>query len=211
MVSKLSASDAYVSAGTINLREGPGLEHEVIAEYKRGTTLTITGESKEWFRVKVGSKTGFMIKEFVKRGIMPKQTPKPKNESESSGKFSEKEIYLVAQVAYLESKGGTAKGFRAVAGVILNRLGSRIFSPKTIEGIVFQKNQFTVADSESRLRAVVPTKTAINAVREVFNEGKNPFSPDVLFFRAKRFGTSWGSSKEYYKTIDGNSFFRYTR
>lgn len=217
-VKSMDTVSGYVNAGSVNLRKGPGTDYKIIAEYERGDTLKITGVSGEWYRVKIDSNTGFMLIEFVEKGSVPTPTPKktasptPKptatvkpTEKPSSGKYSDDELYLVAQVVYLEGRGGTSDGFEAIAGVILNRINSSSF-PDTVEGVIFQKNQFTVARDEDNLRAQKPSSTIIDAVERVFNDGENPLPSDVVFFRVASSGKSWGS-KEYYKTIDNNSFF----
>lgn len=217
-VESIEEIKGYVKAGSVNLRKGPGTDYKIIEEYERGDTLKINGVCGEWYRVKIDSKIGFMLKEYVAKGSMPtptvkptvkptpKQTVKP-TEKPSSAKYSESEIYLVAQVVYLEGRGGTTEGYKAIAGVILNRINSSSF-PNTVEGVIFQKNQFTVARDEEKLRAQKPSSKIINAVDAVFNGGDNPLPKDVLFFRVASAGESWGS-REFYKTIDNNSFFKW--
>ncbi|MBQ9832672.1 MAG: cell wall hydrolase [Clostridia bacterium] len=223
-VKSFDSVKGYVNAKTVNLRKGPGTDYKIIGEYERGDTLKINGESGEWYRVKIDSTTGFMLKEFVEKGTMPTATPKPTEKPKptaaptkapstpkitstpSSKKYSDSEIYLIAQVVHLEGKGGTTDGFKAIAGVILNRVNSSSF-PDTVEGVIFQKNQFTVARDEDNLRAQKPSSKIIDAVEAVFNGGDNPLPSDVMFFRTAGAGKTWGS-REYYKTIDNNAFFR---
>ncbi len=216
-VEAMDSVKGYVNAGSVNLRKGPGTGYKIIAEYERGDTLKINGVCGEWYRVKIDSYTGFMLKEFVEKGSMPTPTPTVKpttkptttpkpTEKPSSSKYSDSDIYLVAQVVYLEGKGGTTAGFKAIAGVILNRINSSAF-PNTVEGVIFQKNQFTVARNEENLRSQKPSSAIVDAVEAVFNGGDNPLPSDVVFFRTASAGKSWGS-REYYKTIDNNAFFR---
>ena len=212
-VESIEETKGYVNAGSVNLRKGPGTSYKIIEEYERGDTLKINGVCGDWYRVKIDSNTGFMLKEYVAKGTMPTPTVKPtakptvKPTEKPSAKYSESEIYLVSQVVYLEGRGGTTEGFKAIAGVILNRINSSSF-PNTVEGVIFQKNQFTVARDEEKLRAQKPSSKIINAVDAVFNGGENPLPDDVLFFRVASAGETWGS-REFYKTIDNNSFFRW--
>lgn len=223
VVEDMESVKGYVNAGSVNLRKGPGTKYKVIAEYERWDKLKINGTCGEWYRVKIDGKTGFMLKELVKKGAVPTPTPEPTQkptvkptvkptatpkatQKPSSKKYSDSEIYLVAQVVHLEGKGGTSEGYKAIAGVILNRVKSSSF-PNTVEGVIFQKNQFTVARNEEKLRSKKPSSAIINAVEAVFNGGDNPLPSDVMYFRIASAGKSWGN-REYHKTIDNNAFFR---
>jgi hypothetical protein len=95
----------------------------------------------------------------------------------------------------------------AVANAIYNRYRSSSY-PNTIGGVIFQKNQYTVADDEDELRAVKPIDKTIEAVTQIFVNGNTFLPEDVLFFRTASRGTSWGDKREYYATYGGNAFFR---
>lgn len=112
---------------------------------------------------------------------------------------------LVAQVVQEESKGSGVEARAAVANVIYNRIASSRF-PDSISGVIFQKNQFTVARDEDKLRAVVPVSKTIEAVNQIFVNGDRFMPEDVLYFRSSKKGTSW-DKRVYYATFGGNSFF----
>ncbi len=123
----------------------------------------------------------------------------------SGGGFSADELLLVAQVVQEESKGSGVEARAAVANVIYNRIASSRF-PDSVSGVIFQKNQFTVARDEDKLRAVVPVSKTIEAVNQIFI-GRDMILPDdVLYFRSSKKGTSW-DKRVYYATYGGNSFF----
>ena len=123
----------------------------------------------------------------------------------SGGGFSADELLLVAQVVQEESKGSGVEARAAVANVIYNRIASSRF-PDSVSGVIFQKNQFTVARDEDKLRAVVPVSKTIEAVNQIFVNGDRFMPEDVLYFRSSSKGTSW-NKRVYYATFGGNSFF----
>ena len=101
----------------------------------------------------------------------------------SGGGFSADELLLVAQVVQEESKGSGVEARAAVANVIYNRIASSRF-PDSVSGVIFQKNQFTVARDEDKLRAVVPVSKTIEAVNQIFVNGDSFMPEDVLYFRS---------------------------
>lgn len=123
----------------------------------------------------------------------------------SGGGYSADELLLVAQVVQEESKGSGVEARAAVANVIYNRIASSRF-PDSVSGVIFQKNQFTVARDEDKLRAVVPVSKTIEAVNQIFVNGDRFMPEDVLYFRSSSKGTSW-NKRVYYATFGGNSFF----
>lgn len=228
-LSNVKDVDGYVGALTVNLRNGPGTDYDVIGEYECNTLLLITAKTDEWYQVEIDGKTGFMLKEFVGVGAIPtptpeptkkpssKATPKPTSKPEptatpkpqeanngGAGSYSAEDVLLIAQIAYEEGTRGNYDGYRAVANVILNRVQSGIFR-STIEGVIFQRNQFSTADDEAALRAVKPSSTCIEAVQAVLS-GDTIFSSNVYYFRTAGKGESWSSHK-YVATYGGNSFF----
>lgn len=208
----------YVYAKSINLREGPGRDYDIIKEYEQYDTLTVTGKSGDWYQVKIGSRTGFMLKEYVKLGEVPKETPKPTPKptpeptaepvpevtsepertqapsiSTGSSSHLSDELYLLAQIVYKEGDGPS---YAAVAGVIQNRINSSKF-PNSVSGVIYQKSQFSTGSLK------VPSSAAISAVESVFVNGNNPLPPNVYYFRT---ASSW-SGHELYGKIGGNYFY----
>ena len=52
----------------INMRAGPGLEYEVLAEIPYQVTLSATAESNDWFKVEFMSQAGWVSREYVSAG-----------------------------------------------------------------------------------------------------------------------------------------------
>ena len=129
--------------------------------------------------------------------VEPTKQPENTGESESNsgvssndyfssgGGFSADELLLVAQVVQEESKGSGVEARAAVANVIYNRIASSRF-PDSVSGVIFQKNQFTVARDEDKLRAVVPVSKTIEAVNQIFVNGDRFMPEDVLYFRSSK-------------------------
>ncbi len=188
----------YTIAGNVNLREGPGTEYAIIRKLSWRAPLTMLAESGDWYYVSTMGVEGFVSKEFATVGTAT--TPKP------SPQYSEDEVYLAAQMIYLEAKGGTYEEFQAIAAVLANRIASQSF-PNTIEGNIFAPGQFTVADDMEWFLAQKPSKDAIRAADSVLNDREYTFEKSVMYFRAKRLGTEW-KKREYYKTIGNHCFFK---
>ena len=213
----------YVYAKSINLRSGPGEDYKIVREYRQNRKVTITGKSGDWYRVRVGKRKGFMLKEYIKLGDPPESTPKPteKPKATSKPKATPKaeEIEVITPVetpsggqgsmnggggytgeelyliAQVVRKEGDSESYTAVANVIYNRLHSSRF-PSSVNGVIYQKGQF----STSSLKA--PNAAAEAAVTSVFINGNTVLPSDVLFFRNSG---SW--DHELYAKIGGNYFY----
>jgi len=128
-----------------------------------------------------------------------------RREVRACGGYSADELLLIAQVVQEEAKGTDVEARAAVANIIYNRLNSSKF-PNSVEGVLFQKNQFTVTRNEEKLRAVMPISKTVEAVNQIFIGGDMILPDDVLYFRSSKKGTSW-DKRVYYATYGGNSFF----
>lgn len=56
-----------VNGNDVNIRSGPGTEYQSIGMVSRGTTLTITGKSDNWYQVSYNGGTGYIIEDYVIR------------------------------------------------------------------------------------------------------------------------------------------------
>ncbi|MCR5610767.1 MAG: cell wall hydrolase [Clostridiales bacterium] len=143
----------------------------------------------------------------------PTPTPKPTPVTTQAssyytvypGRFTDDEIYLVARFITCEARYAGDEGQRSVASVVLNRVfnNSGRF-PDTVEGVLFQRNQFVRRD---KLLSTEPTEKALRNARYVFRDHGSTLPKKVLFYKAAYLGTTWEDYMEYYKTIEGNCFF----
>ena len=56
---------ATVKGGWLNLRSAPSMTASIINSYYTGTKVTILEQSGSWYRVKVGSRTGYMLGSYL--------------------------------------------------------------------------------------------------------------------------------------------------
>ena len=56
---------ANINGRTVNLRQGPGKQYKVIAEYAPGTEATLLSYGSTWCQIKVGSTSGYMMTQFL--------------------------------------------------------------------------------------------------------------------------------------------------
>ena len=189
--------DGYVTANAVNMRVGPGTEYQVLRKAGYHAAVTMIAESGDWYYVLLDGMEGFISKEFVHVGPLP--TP------ESPPKYSDDDIYMAAQMIWLEAKGGTYEEFQAIATVLANRIASSRY-PSTVEDNIFAPGQFTVADDKEWFLSKEPDSTAMRAADSMLNGGERVLESSVMYFRAKRLGTEWRNRK-YIKTIGNHCFF----
>ena len=106
---------------------------------------------------------------------------------------TDEEIELMARVVMSEASILPIEAKEAIAQVILNRVLSDDF-PDTIEEVVYQKYQFSLADNGT------PNEDCYTAIEAACKYG--PFPADLLYFRNGK-DHPWGF---HYMTI-GNTYF----
>lgn len=130
-----------------------------------------------------------------------------KKGSSSSGyqlpsKYSDRDLQIMANAVYGESRGEPYEGQVAVAAVILNRLESKDF-PDTISGIIFQPGAFTaVADGQIWLQ---PNERAKEAVIDALN-GWDPTENALYYFNPDTATSAWIWSRPQIKKIGDHIF-----
>ncbi len=64
------------AAEAVNVRSGPGTDHEVVGGLDRGQRITALGPaSKDWTRVKFGSRTAYVASRYLSGSTTPPATP----------------------------------------------------------------------------------------------------------------------------------------
>lgn len=126
----------------------------------------------------------------------------------TSGKniISNEDYELMAKIVYGESKGEPFLGKVGVASVILNRLYDPNF-PKTVEGVVYQKNAFSCISGGNINRE--PDEECYRAVDEAL-KGNDPTSESVYFYNPECSSSSWilKCPKKCSVKIGNHIFFR---
>lgn len=134
---------------------------------------------------------------------------KKKSLSKSSGKYSKKEIEILERIVEAEATGGDVKSKTLVANVVLNRVKHKNF-PNSIEGVVFQKKQFSPI-RDGRYYSVSVTKSTKEAVERAI-DGED-YSEGALYFAARKRANK-KSMRWFDKNLDnlfaygGHEFFR---
>jgi len=107
------------------------------------------------------------------------------------GKFTEREIDLMAQLVWHEAGNQDMIGKMLVVDTVLNRVEDARF-PNTVEEVIFQKGQFTTAKVMGRVEPTIECYGAV--LSEIDGERYNT---EVLFF-----GRAYGCGKPLFQHQD---------
>lgn len=110
------------------------------------------------------------------------------------------EIKMLASLVELEAGIESYDCKKAVASVVINRMS---IGNKDLVDVIYEKNQFSVAD---RVSEYEPTEETISAVKEILTAGVT-VPKYVTFFRAGQYH-EWGDLIPYIKI--GNTYFSYS-
>lgn len=124
----------------------------------------------------------------------------------STGKFSARDVELIAKLVYAEARGEPYVGQVAVAASVLNRLKDPKY-PNSIPEIIFQVvdgyYQYSpVLDGQINL---TPDETARKAVIDAVN-GVDPTGGATTFYNPSKTNDGWVRTRPYLTTI-GNHVF----
>lgn len=127
------------------------------------------------------------------------------NNEKGSLYLTDKDIFLMSQIVYAESKGEPYAGKVAVASVILNRTLSPGF-PNTIQGVITQKNAFSCVKNGKI--SVTPDEDCRKAVLDAV-KGTDPTNRALFFYNPKIATSKWmrDLEKVNVKTIGHHVFF----
>ncbi|WEK56129.1 MAG: spore cortex-lytic enzyme [Candidatus Cohnella colombiensis] len=118
--------------------------------------------------------------------------------------FTQKDLQMMANAVYGESRGEPYIGQVAVAAVIINRVKSSEF-PNTATGVIFQPGAFTaVADGQIWL---TPNESAMKAVKDAVS-GLDPSDGCLYYFNPETATSKWIWTRPQYKTIGKHIFCR---
>ena len=119
-----------------------------------------------------------------------------------SSYYNSNDLYWLSHIIYSESGNQPMAGKIAVGNVVMNRVASYKF-PNTVEGVIFQKNQFSPASSGSIHRdpnweSVVAAKLVLDGAVVLDN---------ALFFNRAGLDCYASRNRAYVATIGGHSFY----
>ncbi|ADL08142.1 spore cortex-lytic enzyme [Thermosediminibacter oceani] len=126
----------------------------------------------------------------------------------STGRFSARDIELLAKLVYAEARGEPYIGQVAVAATVLNRVKSPDY-PNTIPGVIYQKvngyyQYCTVQDGQIYL---TPNETARRAVQDAL-AGWDPTGGAIGFYNPAKTNNAWVKSRQYMTTIGNHVFYK---
>ena len=129
--------------------------------------------------------------------------------SNKVGGYTKNDIAILERIVEAEATGEDAKGKIMVANVILNRVNNKIF-PNSIEGVVFQKGQFSPI-KDGRYNSVKISNSTKEAVSRAL-QGED-YSRGALYFAARQKASAknmkWFDSKlTYLYQHGGHQFFK---
>ena len=120
--------------------------------------------------------------------------------------WSAKESYLLARIAMAEAEGCNTQTKTLIIMCVLNRVWSDEF-PDTIEGVIFQENQFSPIDN-GRWDRVEPNEDCYEAVKIVM-EAKYDYSGGATYFENCADEDNWHSRNlEFLYESEGIRFYK---
>ena len=97
----------------VRLRSGPSVNYPIIASYAVGTKLTILSTGGTWSKVRVGSRTGYMMNEFIKPSTVGSTGNSGSNSGTTAGSYT---AYVVSQNGKtVVLRSGPSKQYEALA------------------------------------------------------------------------------------------------
>ncbi len=121
-------------------------------------------------------------------------------------KYSDSELYMLAQIIDIEARGESFEGKVAVGNVVMNRVLCRTFPGSTIKDVITRPGQFAYAGREDRK----PSSSSKRAARAVLDDQRWVIPQDVYYFRSGApANENWGSHK-FYTKIGGHCFYRHS-
>ena len=167
------------------------IDGTAIGKMYSNTVVTVETKGDVWTKISSGNVTGHVRTEQLLFGsdaveraeetcAQGTRDAKALEEIEADKKASE--MKLMAAIIYCEAGDQSYRGKVAVGAVIMNRIESKRF-PNTLEGVIYQKGQFTPAMTGKLARVLksgnIPS-SCYEAAEDAFN-GANPIG-NALFF-----------------------------
>lgn len=123
-------------------------------------------------------------------------------DSQSSGKYSESDIELLAKLIAAEARGESYIGQVAVGAVVLNRVSHPSF-PDSVAGVIYQKGAFScINDSNWSISA---TDTSRKAARDCIN-GWDPSGGAIYYFNPRKTSDAFMHSRPVITIIGNHNF-----
>lgn len=124
----------------------------------------------------------------------------------SIGRYSQRDIELLAKLVHAEARGEPYLGKVAVAATVLNRLKDPKF-PSSISSIIYQVEggHYQYSPVQNGQISLVPDETSRKAAYDAIS-GLDPTGGATTFYNPSKTSDSWVRSRPYVTTI-GNHVF----
>lgn len=168
----------------------------VVGKMYKNTVVTVVEEGAEWCKISSGAVVGYVRTESLLFGsaaderakvVCADGTKDAKTLQEIQAEQEKvSEVKLLAALIYCEAGNQPYEGMVAVGAVVLNRMESRRF-PNSLEGVIYQRGQFTPAMTGKLARVLKSGKvpsSCYDAAEDAF-EGQDPVN-GALFFNTRR-------------------------
>lgn len=60
-----ASGTGVINASAVRMRSGPGTGYGILGTYNKGTSMTVTGESGDWYKVRYNGSDGYVYKTYV--------------------------------------------------------------------------------------------------------------------------------------------------
>ena len=170
----------------------------VIGKMYKNTVVAVEEESTEWCKITSGSLVGYVKTESLLFGsaaveraktVCAEGTKDAQTMEEINAQQKEADVRLLAALIFCEAGNQPYDGKVAVGAVVMNRIASGRF-PNTLEGVVYQRGQFTPAMNGKLGRILNSNRipaSCYEAAQDAMN-GANPIG-NALFFNTGRVGS----------------------
>lgn len=171
----------------------------VIGKMYKNTIVKVEKEGKVWVKISSGSLVGFVKKEALlfgsdaveraktacANGTKDAQTLKEIEEAKRKAEEARRKVSgknLLAALIFCEAGNQPYDGKVAVGAVVMNRIASGRF-PNSLEGVIYQRGQFTPAMS-GKLARVLASGSVPSSCYQAAEDAMNGVNPvgNALFF-----------------------------
>ncbi len=137
-----------------------------------------------------------------------KRVTKAKRTADAA-QISQRDLECLSEALYFEARGEGAKGQRAVAEVILNRVDHPRF-PKTVCGVVNQRGQFTY-NKNARIREKGTYARVQKVAMAALSGAPRTLTKGATYFHTPAVRPSWSRRFERTVRIGAHIFYRSDR
>lgn len=216
LIKELGLLSAKVTAQTLNVREEPTTDSDIVGQAAKGESYPVLSEDGGWAQIQLSAEvSGYVSTEYAKVQLAPGEAVDVKTEEEALKKaeskapdyvigISQDEIYLMAACVMMEAGGYSYDGQLAVASVIVNRVKSGKWGG-SVSSVIYAEGQFPGATSGlmDKYLSKGPSDSVLKAVKAALS-GENNVGSHLYFKSAKSANPENYAS---YKIIGGNFFY----